>query len=268
LDYGLDELFKYENPNHIKVFLRTWVFNDLKLIKAVPVITIFSSVSEVPPVLVNNNKFSMFKSIIDSPVISQAIDSFLVDTLSKENCPFNDEKEGRAMIRKAFVWVMESGNTFFADLMTRGHGYSAEGYVFIDYSYMMKNDLCTAFFTLSLLHECLHIYKRIGENKNRYIVSPVNSFILFSENSERSEDGSRFENILIPNKGLNLYSSGAKFINQVKNWNMNLELFNEKFNRAQEKGRKENEHFMKFSSKSQDMNWPKCIRFPYFLGKT
>lgn len=268
LNYGLNELFKYENPNHIKVFLRTWVLRDLKLIKDVVYnTTIFSTIKELPPVLINIDKFSLFKSIIDSPVILQAINTFLVDTLSKENCPFNDENEGRAMIRNAFAWVMESGNAFFADLMSCGHGYSTDGYVFIDYSYVMGNDLCKAFLVLSLLHECLHIYKRIGDNRDRYIESPVNSFILFLDNSEKAEDGSRFENILIPNKGLYLYLSGAIFIGKADNWNMTLEMFNEKFNKAQEKGREGNEPFMKFSYKSQSMDWPKCIRFQNFFSK-
>ncbi|OMJ65914.1 hypothetical protein SteCoe_37429 [Stentor coeruleus] len=172
---------------------------DLKNPRELPSSTIFDSVKRDPPILCDNYSFSIFKSIIDKTVISQAIDIFIAGTLAKENCPFNNENEGRAMIRNAFTWVMESGNTYFTNLMELGHGFSVEDYVFIDCSYMKRNDFCKAFFILTLLHECFHIYKRIGENKDRYIKSPVNSFVLFLDNIEKPEDGSRFENILTIN---------------------------------------------------------------------
>ncbi|OMJ91239.1 hypothetical protein SteCoe_6215 [Stentor coeruleus] len=225
-----------------------------------PRFTIFESVKRIPPILCDNYSFSIFKSIIDKTVISQAIDIFIADTLAKENCPFNNENEGRAMIRNAFTWVMESGNTYFTNMMELGHGYSIDGYVFIDYSYIKGNDFCMAFIILTLLYECFHIYKRIGENKNRYIKSPINSFVLFLEDIEKPEDGSRFENILIPGKGINLYLSSANFLNDIDSWNMNLEMFNEKFNLLQVYGRESGEPFLKFYTKSQGMNWPKCLR--------
>lgn len=84
------------------------------------------------------------------------------------------------------------------------------------------------------------------------------------ETIAKPEDGTRFENILIPNKGTRLYLSAADFLCDIINWQQPLQDFQKGFKHAQEEGESINESSMSFSL-CQSMDWPTCFRISHIF---
>lgn len=276
----IDELFKIQNDPCIKILIRGWLFKDLNCINTMPCSSMVKSIKKNIPILTDPDDFCLFSSVINSTAMKQAINLFIEDTLIKDNqliqtgvdgkqkyykAPFSSHDEGLKMIYEGFKWAMSSGKTFYAYLLNYAHGFSDDGYMFINLNYLHCDDFAISFRLLTLIHESFHLYKRIGKNENIKTYSLVNSFVMQFEEKIRPEDGARFENILIPNKGERFYFSGAQFLNNFANWEKPLEEFQKGFKLAQEEGNSNGEPSMSFSIQ-QSMDWPKCFRIPFFYS--
>ncbi|OMJ66292.1 hypothetical protein SteCoe_36918 [Stentor coeruleus] len=259
LDSGINKLFDKDRPDYIKVFIRGWMIKDLNHLNHLNNYMI-ETVENEPLISIPECHFDLFEQVIHSSVVSKAIDLFVKDTLMKENSPFENEEDGKKMIYEGFNWVSKSGNTFYANLNNFAHGYSSDGYVYIHRNYEKKESYFSPIFRLlTLLHESFQIYKRLGDNKNKKINSPENSLVGIEE-KQKPEDGIRFENFLIPNKGKKLYLNGAVFLSDLRNWNLDILEFQKMFLEEQSLGNKMNQPSQNFSIKSSGMDWPKCLR--------
>jgi hypothetical protein len=118
-----------------------------------------------------------------------------------------------------------------------------------------------AIVTITLLHECAHLYKRLNRSTN--VSSPQNSFIIYGESSPRKEDGFRFEKIMLaPGEG-KLFKKAAIFVSKTESWSMTLEEFKREFSELQSDGEKNNESFIYFRNETRDfMEMPGCLRDP------
>lgn len=259
LDGGIDKLFDKDRPDYIKVFIRGWMIKDLNHLDQLNDYMIETVENELL-FLIPEYDFALFEQVIHSSVLRKAIDLFVKDTLTKENPPYENEEDGKKMIYEGFNWVSKSGNTFYANLDNFAHGYSSDGYVYIHRNYKKKKGYFSPIFRLlTLLHESFHIYKRLGDNKNKKINSPESSLVGIEE-KQNPEDGIRFENFLIPNKGERLYLSGAVFLSDLRNWNLDILEFQKLFLEEQSSGKETDQPSQSFSIKSSGMDWPKCLR--------
>lgn len=135
----LDELFKMNNPDHIKVLIRGWAFKDFYHIES---INGFMSecIIDTPPLLMPKDHFGLFIEIINSSVLRQVIEIYIKDTLTKEDPPFNNEEDGIKMIFEGLNWISNIGNVYYADLIDFAHGFSNDEYIFVNFSFNRRND--------------------------------------------------------------------------------------------------------------------------------
>lgn len=170
---------------------------------------------------------NFFKKIINTRVCRQAFQIFIENTLKLGNAPYKTVEEGLNIINYAINHVAGNSTNFYAFLPPLKHAFSSYEFIFISevYDYEMDCEMPDAIKFLCLLHEISHIYKRIYPGQNLSNKSPSSQIWIKGKLQEGSEDGYRFEKILLPQPFTILYKISAKYLIRENSWNQDLENF-------------------------------------------
>ena len=186
-----------------------------------------------PMRLVPANRMDVFDDITYSSVLCDAISQFAQQTIEIGNAPFQIVDDALTMFAFAFAHMIDKKKIFFSDIFGEALGLTVYEYIFINKALAYDFTYNNAFLLITLLHESIHLYKRISPTGLVHTFSP--SSTIFSKGSlvNKAEDGERFENILFPGFTDTIYLKTAEMLLDLSSWNQSLENFTNQFKALQ-----------------------------------
>jgi hypothetical protein len=138
-------------PSEQKLLIRTCFIQDLQYADNPELGLMIDALYEIPLLRLKERHFLHFEQVISSQVMKEAVNLFIDDTINKGQAPFSSPKEGRKLVKEAFKWVLASEKVLFAPLMSRNHGQSIEGYLYVNEKYAVRSTHESAMCTLILI---------------------------------------------------------------------------------------------------------------------
>jgi hypothetical protein len=205
-----------------KVLIRSWIIKDLKLMKEFELEPLLDALIEYPPKKFMKRKLKLFKAIVKTQAIKEAVNLFIVETLNQSRNLFSTVEEGEEKVYRAFDWVIKGSHTYFAPLLACTNSISSESFIFVNLKYLCDDTLSLAMRILILIDECLRIYASLDKADNAYNCLSETSNMIDAEN-ESSKYRKRFYGILFRSEQERLLLlGGAGFLIRSENWNTSL----------------------------------------------